>query len=110
VSIKHFEPYTQKWSSWAWWHMPVIQALGRLRQEDHEFKDSLGCIARLCLIKRSRREILCYMGFFFLSNTEILTRSLTLARQVLYQLSHVPAHMGFVFITVKIMHETYYFL
>jgi hypothetical protein len=26
----------------AWWLMPVIPALGRLRQEDHEFKASLG--------------------------------------------------------------------
>jgi hypothetical protein len=23
----------------AWWHMPVIPALGRQRQEDHEFED-----------------------------------------------------------------------
>jgi hypothetical protein len=25
----------------AWWHTPVISALGRLRQEDREFKASL---------------------------------------------------------------------
>jgi hypothetical protein len=24
-------------SGWAWWHTPVILALGRLRQEDREF-------------------------------------------------------------------------
>jgi hypothetical protein len=29
--------------------MPVIPALRRLRQEDHEFKTSLGYIARPCL-------------------------------------------------------------
>jgi hypothetical protein len=28
--------------SWTWWNMPVILALRRLRQEDHEFKCSLG--------------------------------------------------------------------
>jgi hypothetical protein len=33
--------------NWAWWHTPVIPALGRLRQEDREFKSSLGYIARL---------------------------------------------------------------
>jgi hypothetical protein len=25
-----------------WWHTPVIPALGKLRQEDHEFKAKLG--------------------------------------------------------------------
>jgi hypothetical protein len=29
--------------------MPVIPALGRLRQEDHVFHTSLGCIERPCL-------------------------------------------------------------
>jgi hypothetical protein len=27
-------------SSWLWWHVPVISALGRQKQEDHEFKFS----------------------------------------------------------------------
>jgi hypothetical protein len=27
-----------------WWHTPVIPALGRLRQENHEFEASLGYI------------------------------------------------------------------
>jgi hypothetical protein len=34
--------------SWAWWFMPVISALRRLRQEDHEFKASLGYTVRTC--------------------------------------------------------------
>jgi hypothetical protein len=34
------------WQSWAWWFMPIIPAVGRLRQEDHEFQASLGVIAR----------------------------------------------------------------
>jgi hypothetical protein len=29
---------------WEWWCTPVIPAGGRLRQEDFEFKDSLGKI------------------------------------------------------------------
>jgi hypothetical protein len=32
-----------------WWHTPKIPAFRRLRQEDHEFKTSLGYTARPCL-------------------------------------------------------------
>jgi hypothetical protein len=35
-----------KWSH-AWWCMPVIPALGKLRQENHEFKVSLSYIETL---------------------------------------------------------------
>jgi hypothetical protein len=27
-----------------WWHTPAIPALKRLKQENHKFKASLGCI------------------------------------------------------------------
>jgi hypothetical protein len=39
-----------------WWCTPVIPAFGRLRQEDHEFKASLGHIARLCLKKKDKKK------------------------------------------------------
>jgi hypothetical protein len=35
-------------SWWSWWHTPVIQALGSLRQEDYEFEASFCCRARPC--------------------------------------------------------------
>jgi hypothetical protein len=35
-----------------WWCTPVIAALGRLKQEDHEFKVILGYRVRPCLKKK----------------------------------------------------------
>jgi hypothetical protein len=32
--------------SWEWWWMPIITALGRLRQKDHEFQANLGYMLR----------------------------------------------------------------
>jgi hypothetical protein len=37
------------------WYTPVISALGRLRQEDVQFKSSLGYILRSCLKKTTKR-------------------------------------------------------
>jgi hypothetical protein len=37
------------------WHLPVIPALRRLRQEDFEFKGSLCYKMRLCLKKKQGR-------------------------------------------------------
>jgi hypothetical protein len=37
-------------------HVPVIQALRRLRQEHCEFKASLGYIARSCLKKKKKTK------------------------------------------------------
>jgi uncharacterized membrane protein len=36
---------------WAWWYIPVIPALGRLRQEDQELEASLDYKAKPCLTK-----------------------------------------------------------
>lgn len=37
--------------------MPIIQRLGRLRQEDHRFKVGLSCILRL-VSKNSRQKVM----------------------------------------------------
>jgi hypothetical protein len=47
-------------SSRAWWHTPVIPALGKLRQEKHKFGDGLGYIARHYL-KKSKINKIKYM-------------------------------------------------
>jgi hypothetical protein len=31
---------------WEWWYTPVVPALGRLKQEDGEFKASLGYVVK----------------------------------------------------------------
>jgi hypothetical protein len=40
--------------SLVWWHMPIILALGNLREEDRKFEFSLAYIARPCLLKGGR--------------------------------------------------------
>jgi hypothetical protein len=37
--------------------MPIIPALGRLRQEDHKFEDRLRYVARPCLKKKEGGEL-----------------------------------------------------
>jgi hypothetical protein len=39
----------------AWWFTPVILALGRLRQEDCEYKDSLGYTVRTHAKKEEKK-------------------------------------------------------
>jgi hypothetical protein len=43
-----------------WWCTPLILALGRLKQEDQEFKDSLGYMVKPCLIKRNM-SVVCFI-------------------------------------------------
>jgi hypothetical protein len=50
---QHFPLYTLKQRNGVWWNTPVIPELGRLRQEDHEVKVSLGYIGRCCLNEKS---------------------------------------------------------
>jgi uncharacterized Fe-S cluster-containing MiaB family protein len=41
----------------AWWYMPIIPVLRRLRQVDHKFQASLGYRVRSCLEKGNNKEI-----------------------------------------------------
>jgi hypothetical protein len=41
--------------------MPIIPALGRQRQEDHESKTSQGYIVRSCLRKKIKKEVVVYV-------------------------------------------------
>jgi hypothetical protein len=43
-----------KFQNWAWWYMPIIPALGMLREEDLKFQPSLGYTVRLCLKKKKK--------------------------------------------------------
>jgi hypothetical protein len=43
-------------SGQAWWGTPVIIVLGSLKQEDHKFKTSLGCIVLPCLKKKKKEK------------------------------------------------------
>jgi hypothetical protein len=53
-------------TSWAWWRMPLIPALGRQRQADFwvrgqpglqsEFQDSLGYTEKPCLKKQNKTK------------------------------------------------------
>jgi hypothetical protein len=40
-----------------WWHIPIILALGNLRQEDHKFRASLDYIERPGLRKTNKQKI-----------------------------------------------------
>jgi hypothetical protein len=52
-----FLPFNQaNDSSWAWWFTPIVPALRSLRQEDCDFKTSLGLIVRLCLKNRKQTK------------------------------------------------------
>jgi hypothetical protein len=52
--------------SWSWWYMCVIQALGRLRQEDHKFEASLDNIERPSQKKKSDNLFICGSSVPFL--------------------------------------------
>jgi hypothetical protein len=38
------------------WYTPIIPALKRLKQENHEFKDNIGYIVRHCLKKKKGKK------------------------------------------------------
>jgi hypothetical protein len=42
--------------SWLWSHVPVMAALGRYRQEDQEFKASLGYIETDSVLKNPNKQ------------------------------------------------------
>jgi hypothetical protein len=41
-----------------WWQVPVIPAFRRLRQKDHEFETSIGCIKNLILKSKTKSQCL----------------------------------------------------
>jgi hypothetical protein len=47
-----------------WWCMSIIPALGRLRQEDHKFKVSLGYIGSPSLKKKKKSVLSNRVEFF----------------------------------------------
>jgi hypothetical protein len=53
-STSHFHGSQNLKSGFKWWQMYVILALGRLRQEDHEFKASLDYIHIKALSKKKK--------------------------------------------------------
>jgi hypothetical protein len=48
--------FLKKLESQAWWHTPVIPALRRLREEEHEFEVRLGYIIRPNLKKKKKEK------------------------------------------------------
>jgi hypothetical protein len=53
--IAYFEDHERLRLIQAWWYMPMSPAFWRLRQEDHEFKASLGYIGKPFL-KRVKKK------------------------------------------------------
>jgi hypothetical protein len=49
--------------SQAWWYAPVIPALRKLRQEDLQFKTSLGYTARPCLKKNQKQNHVVHLKY-----------------------------------------------
>lgn len=44
--IPWISPNQRENKNWVWWLKPVVSALGKMKQEDHQFKPSLGEIRR----------------------------------------------------------------
>jgi hypothetical protein len=53
-----------KMDSLAWWFMPIIPARRKLRQENCEFKASLGYTVITCLKKRGQRVKMVNFSLF----------------------------------------------
>jgi hypothetical protein len=51
----------------AWLYISVIPALGRVREEDHIFEDSLDCIKRRCLKEKKKKKPIRKLSTIFLS-------------------------------------------
>lgn len=47
MNFKDSFHFKNRLSSYVWWYTPVLSALRRLKQEDHDFEISLAHIVRL---------------------------------------------------------------
>jgi hypothetical protein len=56
INTKNISLVKKSRMGWMWWCMPIIQALGRLRQEDCKLEGSMNNIIRSSLEKKRKKQ------------------------------------------------------